>query len=304
MLLLTSRVARRAHPLPLLVAALSLGACSSDFDPSSYLKDVRVLAVTSDKLEAGPGETVTLRPVLYAPPPSTVTKVEWSFCPLSLGATSAFDCVAPQCETALRTDADFGTSANPLALAAACFGSLSGDGGVAMGGAADGGGAGLTQVVDTLFRLRVTTSDGSVEEAVQRFPLYPFAAPTSRNRAPIITGVTVGGVVADGNGRFPAQSIAVPPTEVPIEVTVDAQSLDRYSDSGGVEFTEDPIVSYFATAGRFKQDRSSGVRGNVKWKAEKLEPTDTEVVLYVVARDLRGGETVAGPYRWALTSSP
>ena len=281
---------------------LSLAACGSDFDPPSYLKDVRVLAITSDKLEAGPGESVTLQPVVFVPPALTVTKVEWSFCPLTLGSAAAFGCIAPQCETALATAPDQSTTANPLALGLACFSALSAaaDGGLGAGGSTSM----LTQVVDTVFRLRVTTSDGAVKEAVQRFPLYPFAVPAVRNRPLVITGVTVAGAAPDGTGRFPAQLAAAAPllpAEVAVEVTLDPASLDRYGDATGASYTEAPVVSFYVTAGRLKQDRSSGVRGTVKWKAEKLLPGDTEALLYVVARDLRGGETVAGPFRWAIT---
>jgi len=281
-----------------LSAALGLGACSSDFDPPSYLKDLRVLAITSDKLEAGPTETVTLLPQLYAPPPATITKVEWSFCPFSFGSAVAFACISPLCETALTTHVNQGTTATPGALAASCFAALSAaaDGGLPIGGSL----ATLPRTLDTLFRVKVTASDGAVFQALQRFPLYPFAEPTARNRSPIVTSVTVGGMAPDEMGRFPAQSAALPLQETVVEVTLDPASAEAYTDDSGVAYTEDPILSFYATAGRFKQDRSSGLRSNVAWKAEKLLPTDTEVVLYVVARDLRGGATLAGPYRWAI----
>jgi hypothetical protein len=278
---------RPNHSTVLLAAALLAAGCDTGFDPPSYLKDLRVLAVLASPLEAGPGDVVTLRPHIYLPRAASITAVEWSFCPLTLGARSAFRCVLPACETPLVPAADNSVTANPLALAETCLAAVAGSGSVPTGST-------LPQMIDTVFRLRVTASDGAVEQVIERYPVWPFAAPPARNRPPAISGITANGAAPDTAGVF---APAAPLAEVTIEVAIDPQSLDAFTDANGDSHTEDPVVSFYATAGRFKRDRANGTRGNVIWKAEKLGADDFEAVVYVVARDLRGGQTLAGPYR-------
>lgn len=284
--------------LTLLLATAA--GCSSDFDPPSLLNRLRVLATNADRFEVGPGETVTFRPRVFAPEGVTVTATEWRFCPLSLGSVAGYRCAVPTCEVPLTPAMDGSLTANPSALAASCVATLgsSGDGGLPTG-------ATLPESIETVFRLKLTGSDGDVEEVIERLTLWTTRAPPERNRAPLISAVTVAGAAPDATGRFaPVTEAAKPITEVEVAVQLDPASLDRYTDANGNTFTEDPIVSFYATAGRFKQDRSSGVRSFVKWKVEKLGPMDTEATLYVVTRDLRGGQSMVGPYRIPITRLP
>ena len=293
----------RAQNTYLLVAAASALAvgCANDFDPPSLLNRLRVLSIDADRQEAGPGETVTLRPRLFVPQGSTVATTEWRFCPLTLGPRAGYQCVAPECDTVLAPTVDGSVTADPNALLVACaltFASRADGGGLP-------GGVGVPETVEAVFRLKLTTVDGDEEEVVNRYTVWTTRAPPERNRVPVITGVTVAAAAPDSMGRFaPVVETAKPFAEVEIAVTLDPASLDRYTDAIGNVFTEDPILSFYATAGRFKQDRSSGVRSFVKWKVEKLEPRDTEAVLYVVARDLRGGQSLSGPYRIPITRLP
>jgi hypothetical protein len=277
------------HSREFAVLAVVLWAtgCDTGFDPPSYLKDLRVLAVQANPLEAGPGDIVTLRPRIYLAPATTLASLEWSFCPLTLGARGAFRCVSPACETALQPAADLSVTTNPLALAQTCLVSVVGSGALPAG-------ASLPQTLESVFRLRVMASDGAVEEVVERYPVWPFAAPPARNRPPVISGITANGAAPDADGTF---APVAPLAEVTIEVAIDPQSLDTYVDGNGDSRIEDPVVSFYATAGRFQRDRANGTRSHVVWKAEKLGADDSEAVVYIVARDLRGGQTVSGPYR-------
>jgi hypothetical protein len=291
---MTARARRLAHRAPrgafvaAAVAILAASACSNKFDPVSYLGDLRVLAILADPLEAGPGEPVTLQPVLFVPPGQSVTGLSWSLCPLALDATRGFACVVPECEVALAADPDSGAvTVEPFAAAEDCVATL----------AAGGAGAALPVLpdrVDVVFRLHVETSAGEARDAIERVPLWLAGPPPERNRAPIIVTVTAAGVAPDADGAWPGVATGA---AVAVRVTVDPASLDTFTDVDGSSRTEEAVVSLYGTAGRFDQDRGVGTDSTVTWKAEKLLPEDTEALVYVVARDLRGGQTVAGPYR-------
>ena len=57
----------------------------------------------------------------------------------------------------------------------------------------------------------------------------------------------------------------------------------------------------YTTAGRFDYDRASGPDARVNLDHESIPAVVNEALVYVVARDLRGGEAVAGPFRVAVT---
>jgi hypothetical protein len=83
--------------------------------------------------------------------------------------------------------------------------------------------------------------------------------------------------------------------EVEVRVRIDPDSLDPYTDASGRTRTEEAIVSFFATAGRFEFDREDGTDVTVAWTAEKLRADETQADVYAVVRDLRGGVAVFGP---------
>src|SRR5882724_6730238 len=64
---------------PALGCLLSLTACSNDFDPSSRVNTLRVLAVQADLPYAHPGETVSLR-TLSHDPENRVLSWGWAVC--------------------------------------------------------------------------------------------------------------------------------------------------------------------------------------------------------------------------------
>ena len=267
------------------VAAWAAG-CAGDFYPASYLNDLRVIAIGSDPVEAGPGETVRLMPVRYLPPGETITSERWSFCPVSAGPSGGFACAVPQCETAMTPGADGAVTADPSALALACFEALGGAAPKAAGGAAP---ANLT--VD--FRYAVTSSAGLTRDTVLQYTLWLARPPEPRNRNPVIAAVNVGeDFVRDGEVAMPVKA----GDSRVVHVSVDPTTLDAYTDDTGAARTEDPIVSYFTTAGRFDSDRSSGAESSVTWTAEKLEAGQDQAAFYIVVRDGRGGLAVGGPY--------
>lgn len=264
------------------VGSASLAGCAEDFTPASVLEEVRVLALLADPLEAGPGDEVAVRAVVYEDPADPVAAERWSFCPLTTGAQGGFRCVVAACETALGSARE--ATANPYALAEACV--------AAGGGTLPDGGAGVPTEVESVFRYRATTAGGRTRDAVLRLPLRT-TPPAERNVPPALARVTVGGVPASAGAVAGAvragQSIA-------IAAEVDPASLQRYVDGAGRTLTESVVVSFFTTAGRFTEERGSAPLATTELEARELPVGASEAAVWVVARDLRGGQAVAGPF--------
>lgn len=279
---------RSPHPLAAL-AAVALAGCASDFVPESYLRDLRVLAIVAEPPEAGPGEAVTLTPTVYAPPGDPVASTAWRFCPITLGASTGYACALPACEVALEAAPDGSVTQEPTALALACLEQLA---------AAPPPGFEPGEVpatVETVFRLRVESVGGEVREAVRRVPLHTQGPPPARNRPPIIDAVELGGAPA-GEGATLA-----PGARLRLTVRVDPASLEAYVDGNGRTLTEAVTVWFYATAGRLDDVRGAAPVAETDLVAEELEPDQDEALVWVVARDLRGGEAVAGPFTVTLT---
>ena len=276
------------------VLALSAG-CTKSFTPRSYLADLRVLAIRATPLEVGLTDSVTLDAVRLAPPGGAIADERWTFCPFSVGSSDAYACEVPTCETALAPAgapsayASAPVTFSPGALARDCVAQLSSSGALPPDVPSQ-----LPEVVDTIVRYVVRGSDGSSRESVQRLPLYPGGAPADRNLPPVIATVSIGGVQVDPYvGPDPTLAAGA---RLEVRVLLTPDSAQTYVE-GGRTVTEQLVVSYFATAGRFDYDWANGPDASVKLKGEDLVAGTTEAQVWVVARDLRGGETVGGPYR-------
>lgn len=276
------------------VALLAGTACSEDYDPPSLLvaTEPRLLAIEVAPLDAQPGELVTLTPRLYVPAEAPTAR--WRFCPLTTGARGAYACVVPACETALAAEPDGRVIADPTALALACLATLRASGGSIPGAPVGTSSTALpeVEVIEMVFTLDLDSSAGT-RRAVARLPFYPRGAPTPRNQPPRIAGIELGGVAA--STVTPAAPL---PREGQLEIVVrtDASSLDPYTDAADLSRTEEPIVSFYSTAGRFESDRASGIEARGLLEAIELAPTDDRAVIYVVVRDGRGGQAVRGPF--------
>jgi hypothetical protein len=269
------------------LAAFSLlvAACNAEFTPRSVLDDLRVIALVASPVEAGPAEDVTITPFTIPPPGGSLRTEQWTFCPLSAGASAAYACAVPQCEVTLTPRADRSVTLNPGALARACLASFTGQPEVP---------GSLPDQLTTVVRYVATSDLGQVREAAQRLTLYTKAAPTARNHSPVITNVQIGGQDVLGG--------ATPPTlgygqSLEIRVLIDPASAESYVDASGTTLQESIVVSYYTTAGRFDYDRASGPDARVSLNWDQIPPITSEADVWVAARDLRGGETVAGPFK-------
>jgi len=95
---------RHRWPIPALAFPLLAAACTPDFDPQSLVLEPRVIGVRADPPEVDfqpeSQGSVTLTALLAAPedPPEgapgpwEVQKMQWTVCPLNLGAQAAYRC--------------------------------------------------------------------------------------------------------------------------------------------------------------------------------------------------------------------
>lgn len=274
------------------LVALANG-CGADFDPSAWLVETRVLAVEAAPLDVvGDGE-VALVATVFVPDGAAVVREQWRVCPLSKGPHAAYECVAEACEVTLAPDGDGVVRTRPLPLLLACVARL--EAGAGQGGEAPSGfdPDDLPASVEIVYEHEVEDDSGLIRESVLRLPLWLEGEPDDPNTAPVIAAVAVGGAtVAGGDSVAPvAEGEALT-----IRVQVDPDSLDPYTDVDGSALVEEPIVSFFATAGRFEREKKTGADVETEWKAKALEDGEERASLWVVVHDLRGGQAVAGPF--------
>lgn len=275
----------RSRARPLLLAALLAAACAEEFAPESYLDDLRILALVADPLEVGPGDPLDVAAATHARPDDPIAEERWSFCPLTVGASGGFACLAPVCEADVGSGS--AVSLVPFALAEACL--------AALGGLPEG--AALPEVVESVVRYRARSASGQEREAVQRVPLWLLGPPPDPNLPPVLLGVEIGGLPA-APGALAAT--VVPGGGVPVLVRIDPASVQTYLDGSGRTLSESIVVFFYATAGRFDAERATGPDALVRFEATDLEPGQVEAEVWAVARDLRGGQAVTGPFRIAI----
>jgi len=273
------------------LAALLLGGCGTDFVPGSVLSDLRVLSLAPDPPEVGPGESVTVRPLVYEPPGDPVSSAAWSFCPLTAGPRGGYRCLADVCEVPLAAAPDGSVTADPSALALDCLAALGGS-------LPSEPGTGLPDRVETVFRYVVRSVGGAERSAIARVPLSTLGPPADRNLPPIISGVEIGGAPASEGA---VAATARPGDRVTVAVAIDPASIQTYVDGAGRTLAEQVVVSFYTTAGRFPEGEDLGEAPVARTALELRDlGAESEALLYVVARDLRGGQAWRGPFRVAI----
>ena len=139
----------------------------------------------------------------------------------------------------------------------------------------------------------VATLDGLRREAVQRIPVWTATPPATveRNANPAFAAFTTG---AGCTGAPPGCATGA----VPLDVTIGPGSFQLYPSGPDRTVRETVVVSFFTTAGRFKWDRGQATI-DAPQTGTSLEANDLggarQALVWAVARDLRGGEAVAGP---------
>jgi len=295
----TRRLAsRRAPPLAALaLLAAALAGCSQDHTPVSVVDDLRVLALPTEPPEVGPGQAVTVTAALAVPDPVAPRPLTetWTFCPFTTGAAGGFACAIPACEVALAPVAGAVTF-KPSDEVQRCIDLLGGS------LPTDPAGAGVPASVETV--LRYQASDGvTTRVAVQRIPLDTQGVPAAPNHAPAVPQVTLDGATATPCAD-PASCAAAATwargRSLLVGASVDAASIESYVDGAGRTVQETVVLSFYTTAGRFKDDRGQAPATSSELQDEQIPAGTTTAWLWVTALDLRGGASVAGPFKVAL----
>ncbi len=141
---------------------------------------------------------------------------------------------------------------------------------------------------------------------MQRVPVYLAGAPADPNVAPRIASVAIGAAtdVVWENGASTGLVPALRSGEtLDVRVLLAPDSAQTYVE-GGRTLTEQLVVSFYTTAGRFDYDWANGPDASVKLEGKDLAPGTVDAVVWVVARDLRGGEAVAGPIAVSVATAP
>jgi hypothetical protein len=310
-------IVRAARLVPVLIAA---AGCGVEFTPRSVVEDTRVLAIVATPLELGPADSVTLTawragPHHEDPAADLIADDHWSFCPFSIGATAGYACAVPECEehvtlTQPALARGYGPSnpltASPGDLARQCVERLAAAGTLPPGVPTDP--AQWPSKVEVLFRYRVTAEGSREREAVQRIAVYPAGAPTGAdaNVAPVIASVAIGAptdVVWENGASTPLVPVLRSGESLDVRVLLTPESAQRYAQ-GDRTLTEQLVVSFYSSAGRFDYDWANGPDASVKLKGEDLAASTVDAQVWVVARDLRGGEAVAGPIALSVAPAP
>lgn len=273
------------------VVWVAVGAgCNDDFVAEYRLVNARVLAIESSLLEVGPGEELTLRPKNYLPPGISIESETWKVCPVSLGSSTGYQCIDPKCETTVVPSNDGSLTLFPSEAALACFASLA--------SAAGEGTEAPTALEDIAsvpmtFTYRLRTSDGDQRIAVKSLDLWLTEQPPERNSSPKLSALKIGDrEFSQSQGSMPG----VIDGNYALEVSVDEASIDSYSNADGQIVKEEILITLFSTAGQIDDQRSTGPVAVSNWATLQLSPDDRQYQLYVVLRDLRGGQSAVGPY--------
>jgi len=106
---MTSRL-RAAVAAAVVATAVTAAGCGEDFDPYTRLTSLRVLAIQSEvttqpanasgalQVSPGPGDTVTLTPVMFVPAGDTITSWAWRWCPLTGSPNNGYQCAFASAE--------------------------------------------------------------------------------------------------------------------------------------------------------------------------------------------------------------
>jgi hypothetical protein len=269
------RVARAA------LAALGLLGCSGDLGSQTLVDRFRILAVRADVPDAEPGQAVTLD-ALVADPTGAGRALAWLWVACHLGpARDPAECADPARGRILGlgfgpsftftapAPAEGETEAVVMVTLSVCAGGtfvLPDDGGTTGGTPGCAGGDGATSYK------RVLARDA-----------------TERNHNPALAGLTLAGVPwTDADASRPACD-AGSCKPLAIAAALGDGAAEPWTEivfGAPQQRTEEPYVSWFATAGSFERTRSGGSAPDVQWTPPAGPAT---VEFWFVLHDGRGG---------------
>jgi hypothetical protein len=288
------------------IAGIALMAgCSADFDPSSRVTGLRVLAVRADQPYAPPGATVQLSALAVDPAERPLTW-GWGTC-VDPGSSDVVTCIdgldwstftiapdTPDFAVTIPVDAidrmpeDARARASVGVVTVVCPGDLtvaSPPTTIAATGAlpfackdpATGRALAIDEYVAGVKRIIVRATDRNANPAIASVTWdgddWPSAVVQSA-RACSATGNDAS--KCDASLRHPVAAIAAP------------GSAESGVDSFGLPFTEQVVVQYYATEGIFDDEVRIASDPATKWTARR-QSAGSMVSMWMVVRDDRGG---------------
>jgi hypothetical protein len=283
-----------------IVLALSLAACTSDFDPGSRVTSLRVLAVRADLPLAHPGEEVHLDTLWFEPQARAITW-GWATCTNPDSATVS-DCfaraatgtfaVGPQSTFAFTVPEDVIDSLPPPARPHALVGVVT----VACPGSILPG----TSTFGTdVYPFRCVDAQGralGLDEMVVGMRRI-WVRNTDRNANPGIAQVTWDGLAWGEGDIKEVSSCATTGNDYSacdssdthtISVTLADGAVESGVDEYGIPFAEQVVVQYYATEGIFQNDVGVASAPGTGWVA-RADASGQVLTLWMVVRDDRGG---------------
>jgi hypothetical protein len=268
------------------LAALLMSCNQPDFPKYAVLGTLRILTVVASTPEANPGDTVTFTPVL--------SDVDGQGRTINYSVQACIDPgvgvgVTPQCPSPDVSSIQTGT----LTIAPGASQTYTGPVStftLTMPAAeaifANRSAADQYNGVAYLVFYSISTTDGSRVDSFLRVNITS-SAKTQKNQNPIITSV-------DLSDSPTTSIISMPTTTLDFRVTSPASSAETYqtmrNDGSFVTHTEDLITTWFISDGEFDFTRTIGNSENA-WGPPQPKPANRGIVMLVVTRDERGGQT-------------
>lgn len=307
----------RKNALALFAAVATVAACGGDFDPTSRITGLRVLAVRAQKGPTGarvdgtyakPGDTISLE-ALWLDAKGRSTQWAWTVCvrPASGTVLGCFQKLAQDAQKsgapppfALGKDKDryeFTIPSDALegVPAAARAGAIVG----VVTAVCPGTLSIATQVNKNDLPFSCKDDAGNVvpnDDFILGFKRI-FLRTKDENKNPVLTGVTL-----DGKVWGPDDVLEVPANcgaeenrfdrcaggGVSIVPTLDPSSFETGTDEFGAAYNEQLVVQYYGSEGLFETDVRRAQDPLTKF-ALRSGKGGSEVRVFIVARDNRGG---------------
>ena len=292
-----------------LLGALSLVACDPEFDPTSEVNSIRVLAVQADTPFAAPGETVHLQALSHDPSDRPIT---WAWASCDEPASSSIEaCLANIVETTIETGAPplLGMGAGlsqidlpiapdaierlpPAARPQALVGVLS----VACPGDLELAENGTSPLLPFRCTEAGTDRELDLHDSIIGIKRV-FLRETERNQNPVIESVLFDGEawaeddVKEVDGCTSEEHVY---DDCPgavrhrIQAVLTPDSFEAGSDEFGRGFDEEVIVQHYTESGIVEDEVRIGEESETGWVA-RASASGSELSVWFIARDDRGG---------------
>lgn len=264
---------------------LALASCGSEFEPSSRISKLRLLAVAADRPYARPGEAVALEALAHDPLGRALT-FGWATC-TAPSAGTVMGCLASLDAGSFK----LGTTTHTVTIDPSA---RSGPGGMVGVITVVCPGA-LTQIAGPIpFRCR----DGARDLAIDEFEIGMkrlVVRTADRNANPRVDAVLFDGrdwpeSLVPEVGTCAEEKVEDCPS--PHRIELRTSGAEAGVDELGVPFSEQLIVQYYATEGTFEKETRTGNAPESRWIA-RSRAAGTTLEVFLVARDDRGGSTWA-----------